>query len=331
MGKSVNLDKSGWSAEALARSEQSTQYQAAIKARAAARKNHVLHDTLDNVADQSLYESGKARFTFIARDFGNGHRECSVSRYIPDLARDLERAIDRDMGVRVPRGEGDREANIRRAVREAKKRVRLKCKTLAVNSLWTLTYRANQTDRNLALKHLDEFRRRVAKVLPGWRYIACLEQQKRGSWHIHLATCALPLYLRQDGVKVKSWDVMRKLWRRCAGDLGGNFDEAKRQPRWGGKAKAFKGSGAIASYIAGYVAKDMEDGELNRKRYSSSTGIEVPAAYRAMFAAETPMAELLELAYAAVGDRITRAWWDAEREVFFIESDDSGQKRSGPL
>ena len=118
---------------------------------------------------------------------------------------------------------------------------------------------------------------------------------------------------------------MRAIWRTCAGQHGGNFDESKRTSRWSKHRKPIKGAGAIAAYIAGYVAKDMQESALNKKRYSSSKEIDIPDAYKALFTNETTMRELIELAYAAVGDNITRAWFDSTRGIFFLESDDSQQ------
>lgn len=331
MRKNVaGLDYSGWTDEQIARRDAMRAEQKAFKAFKAACAAHPLAGALDGLTDASRAVSEAKRFKLVSRDFGNGHRECTVMAEIPSLERTLERSIERDAASLTPRGEGDRERSIEAACRRAKQEVRHKCKAMMVNALWTLTYRANVTDRELVLKHLDAFRRRVVAVLGEWRYIAVLERQERGAWHVHIATHALPVRMVAEprnphvvGVKVKSWDVMRAIWRRITGELGGNFDESKRASRWSGRAKPIKGAGSIARYIAGYVAKDMQQSELNRKRYSASKGIEVPEAYRALFF-DAPMRELIELAYAAVGDRITRSWYDKQREVFFVESDDTG-------
>lgn len=251
-------------------------------------------------------------------------------RVIPDPSATLDRAIERDLRAIAPRGMGDRERSQESAARRAKQEVRHKCKTMGINALWTLTFRENVTDREVALRCLDRFRRKVASVIPGWRYIAVLEKQTRGAYHVHIATHALPMRLTDKGVKVKSWAVMRGIWRSVAGKLGGNFDEAKRKGRWG-TGKPMRGAGAIARYIAGYVAKDMRESELNRKRYSASKGIEVPDAYRALFDGEASMAELITLAYAAVGDNVVTRWFDPDRGVFFIETDDSGLRTPLPV
>lgn len=322
MAKSVPLDRSGWSPEAVARVE-------AMEREASARRAHPLANLGAQLEPEALAASTAERFVLKVRDFGNGHREAVVWRECPDLERQAERAIERDLGPSaLPLADTDPEANRERAVRRAKQRVRHLSKAMIVNSLWTLTYRANVQDRELVLRHLKEFVRRAKRVLGEWRYIAVLERQERGAYHVHIATHALPRTLRVsdqgNSAAVKSWDVMRAIWRSVVGPLGGNFDEAKRKKRNGHGSKPIKGAGAIARYIAGYVAKDMHESPEGKKRFSHSVGIEVPDAYRAMWAASAvTLAELIELAFAAVGDRVTSAWFDASRGLFFIETDDT--------
>jgi hypothetical protein len=163
---------------------------------------------------ESLALSNAQQYRMSARDFGNGHKECAVWLHKPDVEAQLERAMQSFSPDQTARGEGDTEANKIRVCRRAKQKVRHLCKSMAVNSLWTLTYRSNVTDRELVLKHLDRFRRAVVAVLGEWKYVAVLEKQTRGALHIHLATHALPTRLLKGGVKVKSWDVMRAIWRR---------------------------------------------------------------------------------------------------------------------
>lgn len=324
MGSNVRqLDTSCWSEEAIERLRLMRANQAAHKAFQKAKQEHVFAGIVDGLSDEALAASQKPRIRFMSRDFGNGHKEAVVMRVIPDPHKTLDRFIERELKALAPKGMGDREKSIESATRRAKRDVRHKCKAMAINSLWTLTFKQNVTDREVALRCLDRFRRRVALVIPGWRYVAVLEPQTRGAWHIHIATHALPKLLADNGVKVKSWNVMRAIWRRVAGDLGGNFDEAKRVGRWG-TGKPMRGAGAIARYIAGYVAKDMAESELNRKRYSASKGVEIPDAYRALFDGDESMADLITLAYAACGDNVVSRWYDADRGVFFIETDDSG-------
>lgn len=303
---------------------------ATYEARRLAWNDHPLARAMDTVSEDSLAASLKGQRRLKVTDFKNGQIEVCIWQHVPDPRKSLERAIERDLPAPGDGGGGEDDAlNKARSVRRSKKQVRHKCKAAGVSALWTLTYRENQTDRDLALKHLDRFRRRVEKLIPGWRYVAVLEEQERGAWHIHLATHSLPRVMTQGGAVLKSWDVMRGVWRAVGGVLGGAFNESD-----GGKSRFRKGrpgaqksrmrAGAIASYIAGYVAKDMESTEAGRKRYSCSTGIEVPRGDTLSFPLETAMADLIELAYSALSGRVTRRWFDPESQVFFAESEAAG-------
>lgn len=336
--KVSHLDKSKWTDGAHRRELQHASWRAAANARAewdashagqvyaAAIQSHPLYGVLDGFGDESLRITDQsAKWLFKSWDSGNGRREAFAMKRRVYPQATLMRAIRRDLAhLGPPRGLGDREKSVANAAQRAKQEVRRLCKTMAVNALWTLTYKANVQDRELVLKHLDAFRRRVVAVLGEWRYVATIERQERGAFHIHLATHALPVRLLQGGVRVKSWEVMRRIWRDVAGENGGNFDESKRSHWWRPKASAARDCGSIASYIAGYVAKDMLEGELNRKRYSASRGVDVPECYTALFEAdEGTMHSLVELCFCAMEGRVTRAWFDRERQVFYAESDDS--------
>lgn len=279
-------------------------------------------DTLRNgLSPETLANSNAQQWHASSRDYGNGYKECAVWGFKPDVEAQLERAVQSFSPERVERGEGDVEANKIRNCRRAKKTVRLLCKSMGVNSLWTLTFRENVTDRAVVLKCFDAFRRRVVAVLGDWRYVAVLEAQKRGALHIHLGTYALARMLTVDGVKVKSWDVMRSIWRSCVGELGGNFDETKRNTRWG-RGRPMKNASAIAGYIGAYVGKEMMDSELNKKRFSHSRGVDVPAAVKALWRGDKRMDELIEYAYAQVGETITKTFYCPSTKLFFVESYD---------
>ena len=339
MGTKVShLDKSQWSDGARRREAQHAKWREQAKLRAewdaspagvayrAAIEAHPLHDVLDGFGEATMQATRDgAGWLFKSWDAENGLREAFAMRRPVHPRATLMRAIRRDLAhLGPPRGLGDREKSVANAAQRAKQEVRRICKTMRVNALWTLTYRSNVQDRELMLKHFDAFRRRVVAVLGEWRYVATIEKQERGALHMHLATHALPVRLVQGGVRVKSWEVMRRIWRDVVGEHGGNFDESKRGHWWRKGASNVQSCGAIASYIAGYVAKDMLDGELNRKRYSASRGVDVPEPYKALFAAdEADMHGLMELCFSAIEGRVTRSWFDRERQVFYVESDDS--------
>jgi len=320
----VILDKTGWSAEALARGAMLDADKAAFQAFKRRCEGHVFSGALEQATDDSIHRSVAPRWKLLARDFGNGHREAVVMRELPDPHRDLERAIERDCGARGVRGESKNPEESRAASkRRSKQTVRHKAKAASFNALHTLTTREPVTDRDEMWGLLAQFTRRVRAVLGEYRYIAVIEDQTRGALHVHMASHSLPARIIQGGVKLKSWNLMRAIWRSVVGARGGNFDESKRTGRWGTR-KRIRGAHAIASYIAGYVAKDFDAVAFDRRRFSTSKGIEVAAPYRATWQADVcGFAELIELAFAGVGEHVVSSWLDAERGVFFVATDDT--------
>lgn len=140
-----------------------------------------------------------------------------------------------------------------------------------------------------------------------------------------MGTHSLPRVFLQGGVPVKSWDLMRRIWRSITGELQGNFDEAKNRREWHRKGSMQKSAAAIARYISKYVTKSfMEDTDLNRKRWNHSD-VSLPHAIRERLSSDCKAADLIELTLAAVGERITSTWWDQGRQCFFIETDDTGR------
>jgi hypothetical protein len=124
------------------------------------------------------------------------------------------------------------------------------------------------------------------------------------------------------GARVKSWDLLRSIWRSVVGKLGGNFDESKGVRKWRREGRDVR-AGAIGRYISKYLAKGFDDTELNAHRFSRSEGLALPVGERVELAREVSLLEVMELCYAAVGDRITGAWLDTDAGVFFVETDDS--------
>lgn len=303
-----------------------------VEARLASRGDP-REDWIGDVARQAFQDGHFRDFSewvLKRTDFGNGHQEAMLyQRHV-----DGYKAYDRLMysHTRAKRGEGlDREESIKKSAARAKAKCRLVCKTMMVNSLWTLTYRENVTDRDLVIKHMKEFIRRVRRLIPDMAYVWTLENQTRGAYHVHMATHSLPKVFMQGGYSVKSWDLMRRIWRSVVGDHGGNFDEAKDRSRWRRKGSQQRSAAAIARYISKYVTKSFEaDGDLNRKRWNHSD-VRLPLAVRQRFSIDRSAAELIELAMRSVGENITRTWWDHGRGCFFIETDDTGLTSIGPV
>lgn len=255
---------------------------------------------------------------------GNGHHEASISR--PTIWQEVPPHLQRlfsdhwaetEAREREEKAEERRLSNLKRAARRAKTRVRQMVKVLGLDSMLTLTYRANQTDLATCKKHFKEFVRRIKRALPGFVYVAAFEQQKRGAWHVHMAVHALPRELAaSNGVKVKSFNIVRAIWRGVVGDLGGNIDLAKR------KRSLRQSVSKLASYLSKYMLKAFEAGDDWSNRYSGSQGVEIPKAVRMRFVG-AQLAELIGLVFdevATPGCEVN-SWLSRFGDVFYVSTE----------
>lgn len=260
----------------------------------------------------------------IIHDLGHGQKEASISRNVwwehTATMSDAAYAMYLENKAQVEADEAlmaeKQAAHAERAARRAKTKVRRMCKSLGVDALLTLTYKANQTDLALCKVHLKEFVRRVRRLIPGFVYVAAFEQQERGAWHVHMAVHKLPFKLAaENGVKVGSYNVIRAVWRRVVGDLGGNIDEARK------KRHARKSPAQMASYISKYMLKAYAEGDKWSNRYSSSS-CQIPPPVRLRFMSET-LADLIGLVYSAIGTENTQTtfWLSDFKDRFFLTSE----------
>ena len=238
-----------------------------------------------------------------AHDLGNGHLEVTASRTTEWEELDwspmvIEAHEDMMAAYREENAEELRQKHADQSARRAKKRVRQLCKSMGADTLLTLTYRANMTDLALCKAHLKEFNRRLLRVMPDFTCIAAFERQERGAWHVHMATRRIPKELKdrnkQNAVKLKSYDVIRAVWRSVTKDLGGNVDVARR------KFHAQRSPAQIASYIAGYIVKEFADGEAWSNRWTKFGKVDIQPALD-LGLVNTPL-EAVRLAMELVSD-----------------------------
>jgi hypothetical protein len=196
------------------------------------------------------------------------------------------------------RGEGDREKNLARAARRARTQVRRRCKMIGADTMLTLTYRENMQDFERLNRDVKAFVRRLRGLGP-FEYVMCIERQQRGALHVHIACQSFPAWMRnEDGVKVKSYNLIRSIWRRVVGRDNGNIDLTR--PRSNGAHR-------IACYIAKYISKSLEDAVFNAKSYWSSRGILKPKKTVLWFDGDTDTWDLVSL---VAGDFIGRGYTD---------------------
>ncbi|WP_155895548.1 hypothetical protein [Comamonas aquatica] len=230
-------------------------------------------------------------YEYVRRSLGNGHFEGVVRPLVTwHVAGELsDEAYALYLEARDANAEERRQANLERAANRAKVRVRHLCKAAGVDTLLTLTYQENMTDWDVLKRHVKEFNRRMARLIPGWFYVAAYERQQRGAWHVHMAVHRVPKELpHARGVKVKSYSVIRAIWRAIVGDLGGNVDLQA--------SKRARAPSRIASYLSKYMTKAFAEGDAWSNRFSSSKGVSVPKPQRVRFVGYS-MVEMIALAY----------------------------------
>lgn len=188
------------------------------------------------------------------------------------------------------------------------------------DELLTLTYRLNQTDRELCKKHFKEWYRRMKKALGTFRFCASFEVQKRGAMHVHVATNKLPVHANYKHVKIKAWELGTRIWRDVVGNVelmgpwlpgqepatipGGMCFVGGKPKKPGLKRRKNMSIGKMASYVSKYILKDYENSPEEKNRYSRSNGTAIPKPEKRQYYEKT-MAEIIDLVFeCAEGDVI---------------------------
>lgn len=162
-----------------------------------------------------------------------------------------------------------------RSLRRNAQRAKQQCRRLIISAnfdeLLTLTYKANQLDRDLCKRHFKEWVRRMKRALPDFKYCASFERQERGAMHVHLATNKLPQHAQYKGVKIQAWRLGTDVWRAVVGDLGG-MCHVGGKTRHGGRRRNLS-LAKMASYVSKYIMKDFAEAPSGSNRFSRSDGI----------------------------------------------------------
>ena len=277
----------------------------------------------------------EGEYTLTVHDLGHGHREAIVRQAIgwehvhtftDEEVAHFRETYGTEDGTDASDAEAKRLANLKRSARRAKTRVRRLVKSMGCDSLLTLTYRENVTDIERAKRDLKEFVRRTRRLIPGFAYVAAFERQKRGAWHVHMAIHRLPLNLSaSNGVKVKSWSVVRAVWRSVVGEALGNIDQSAR------KRNSRRSPARLAGYLSKYMMKAFEEGDAWSNRFSASQH-SIPEAVRAVFRGSS-LAELVSLAYAFAADGACdcQTWLSEFGDTFYLATEPPGTRPSYTL
>lgn len=293
---------------------------------------------MQKIIDGCLYESITVPDAWDVHVFEvNGHKEISARNQViwkevgvanADLSREgwgyqgqatpaqLDKWEKQDAAV----AEDRRLNSLKKSASRALTMCRRVIKAEAFDELLTLTYRLNQTDRELCKKHFKEWYRRMKKALGTFRFCASFETQKRGAMHVHVATNKLPVHADYKHVKIKAWEVGTRIWRDVVGDVelmgpwlpgqlpatipGGMCFVGGKPKKPGQNRRKNMSVGKMASYVSKYILKDYENSPEEKNRYSRSNGTAIPKPEKRQYYQKT-LAEIIELAFCcAEGDVI---------------------------
>jgi hypothetical protein len=223
-----------------------------------------------------------------------GHPNLAWPDYIAQYAFDPAKQKRLEL-ERLQELEEKRLQQLEKSAQRAKTACRWVIKSQGLNEMLTLTYRENQTDRELCKEHFKQWVRRMKAALGGeFNYCASFEKQERGAMHVHVACHKLPTHGKIRAIKIKAFDLGTKIWRSIIGEnnglcfVGGNT-------KFGGKRRNMS-LAKLAAYVSKYIMKDFKDSPLGSNRYSRSNGLVLPKTERMHFHSMT-MAEVIDLAF----------------------------------
>lgn len=281
------------------------------------------------IIDGTFYERKQIdnRFKVKSTDLGNGHVETVVTQcwewverdmtpFALEMARECMEKAKNDPEKIAEREERSRQESAKRA----KRNVRQLCKLAGADTLLTLVYRENQQDLQICKKHLKEFVRRVKRVIPDFIAVAAFERQKRGAWHVHMACRRIATVLPgSNGIRMKSFDVLRAIWRSVTKEYAGNVDVSRK------KATSQRSAARIANYISKYIMKAFEEGEKHSNRWTRFGEFGEPTVTHLGYVSSMQEAVSVVLGRQPDGTEIVTCYLSRWQDVFYFVVEGSRQ------
>ena len=231
-------------------------------------------ESLTRVIDGALYARSALPYAFDLRvhDLGHGHVEATalprfdwreVDALTPLAQADYAAALVDAPPLSAQELLDRAAANRERSTRRARTQVRRLAKSKGLTVLLTLTYRENMVDRDRMARDFDVFVKRVRRVIPGFEYVCVFERQKRGAWHAHIAVQCILSHYAHRGAMVRSYDLLRSMWRGVVGADNGNVDVSRNK-------RVNRSAAKLANYLSKYIGKTFDQAERYVNAYSAS-------------------------------------------------------------
>lgn len=130
-------------------------------------------------------------------------------------------------------------------------------------TFWTLTFKENITDLELANRHFNNFIKSIRRLYPDFKYLCVPEFQKRGAVHYHLLTdlgVDSDVIVIQPGKK-EMYDI--KYWNHGFSSV---FDLKNSDSKFN-----------VGLYIGKYLFKDIDNRLYGRQKILKSNNLEKPS------------------------------------------------------
>jgi hypothetical protein len=156
------------------------------------------------------------------------------------------------------------------------------------------------------LRDFEWFMKLVRARYSDIEYVATMEPQKRGAWHMHFAVG-------------KFYDVnfIRACWHRVVGADNGNVDVAKRHGRF-----AADNPDRISAYIGKYIGKDFDVTPKGARRFFGSKGRAKPRSWVWWIEGRTREFAFRSVFEAVAGTNAVgvRQWLAPSGDLYFVSS-----------
>jgi len=264
--------------------------------------------------------------------FSGFHRVVAVRKvtFADGSTETLARFLEVPDGVRAPGAsripvDAPERAERCRRVAEARARRELRwaIRSIGGDHLLTCTFQGMVEDPAVARRVWEYFIKMMRARYPAWKFVAVMELQKRGCIHFHAA--------------VKGWqDVkyLRAVWRRAAGDFGGNIDVRSHQRRFGGEGGGVWVQRRLISYMAKYLGKAFEWLPKHAQRFTASVDRVRPAVLRWWIEYAVDDAEVIRTVYAATAGEScsdVRQWMSPDGGAYMVSCDGPPKRSALPF
>lgn len=275
---------------------------------------------MDQIVNHKGYWCKKVPWGWKARHFyaeATGQKETILWRnylYIPqgDIDDPDLKVNEIDQSgtlVDEERKERQRLANKAAGQARAKRKCRHRIKTHNLCQMLTGTYRENMEDFDRVHRDFAAWYRIMRRHIPGFRGVWAFEPQKRGAWHWHMATDRLPKWIDFEGGRVRSFELVRRIWLRVVGDDNGAVNvDGHNRTKFGTPAKRNRQQSLalIAGYVSKYLTKEVADRIDGRNMWGSTQKLETAPPFT-MDIEEMPMADVISALFSLPeGHRVVR-------------------------